>query len=416
VLKGSAPEGVLIRIQKTFETPTSQDNDDDGKLDTFTDHLDTTYEVPSGGALDWDINPSTRPLVAIDRGRPPHGERSPTQSYPNNPPPGAPCPTYPQTIPTCFREHSIEVPTGPGIDNAFATVRVEWPTRASDYDVYAYKDTNGNGVFDEGEPEEGSSTQGTTDFEQVTLGPDPAGKYVIRVVNWAGGEPYNMEVRFMGPTYTKAQKENWSLSCETFGGQVLATRQVYVERGGAATVELRDCGQALAGAFGSGEGCDDPTGRLRGRSLDRVRLGGDRDAHLRAYKVAQKGPRKGIDRFCLSDGKRVRAGYSTKRFRKRLGRAGRRYARNRAIVALTNSRRFRLRGLRVGASERRVQRRLRTRAIQIGRNRWYVKRAKRSRTVFKVSGGKLREIGLVNKGFASNRAEARRALSSWRLR
>ena len=73
-------------------------------------------------------------------------------------------------------------------------------------------------------------------------------------------------------------------------------------------------------------------------------------------------------------------------------------------------------GLRVGASERRVQRRVRTRAIQIGRNRWYVKRAKRARTVFKVSGGKLREIGLVNKRFASNRAEARRTLSSWRLR
>ena len=40
---------------------------------------------------------------------------------------------------------------------------------------------------------------------------------------------------------------------------------------------------------------------------------------MKAYRIAQKGSRKGIDRFCLSDGKRVRAGYSTARFRRKLG-------------------------------------------------------------------------------------------------
>jgi hypothetical protein len=308
------------------------------------------------------------------------------------------------------------VPSGAGIDNGFATVRVEWATPGSDYDLYVFKDTNGNGIADDGEPSEGSSTQGTTDFEQVTLGPNPSGKYVVRVVNWAATEPYDLNVAFQKPTFTPAQKENWSLSCETFGGQVLATRQVYVERGGTANVQLRDCARALGNAFATGEGCDAPTRRLRGKSVDRVRLGGNRDRHLKAYKIAQKSGRKGIDRFCLSDGKRVRAGYSTKRFRKRLGRAGRRYGRKKALIALTSSRSFKLRGLRVGASERKVRRRVRSRPIQIGRNRWYVKRAKHSRTVFKVSGGKLREIGLVNRRFSSSRAEARRTLSSWRLR
>jgi len=108
----------------------------------------------------------------------------------------------------------------------------------------------------------------------------------------------------------------------------------------------------------------------------------------------------------------VRAGYSTARFRKRLGRAGRRYGRNRALLELTTSRRFAFKGLRVGASARRVH----GTPIQIGKNRWYVVRAKSARGVFKVQGGKLREIGLVNKRFTSTRAKARRTLSSWRLR
>jgi Zinc carboxypeptidase len=416
VLKGDAPAGLLVRLQKTFETPTSHDNDGNGQNDTFTDHLDSSYEVPASGSLDWDINPSTRPLVAIDRGRQATGEPSPPQSYPNNPPPVPACPTYPDSIPGCFREHSIEVPTGPGIDNGFGTVRVEWATPGTDYDVYVFKDTNGNGMADDGEPSEGSSTQGTTDFEQITLGPDPVGKYVVRVVNWAATEPYNLSVTFEKPTFTPAQKESYSLSCETFGGEVLASRPVYVERGKSANVELRDCGRRLGEAFGSGEGCDTPTGRLAGRRLDRVRLGGDRERHLKAYRIAQKGTRRGIDRFCLSDGKRVRAGYSTKRFRSKLGRAGRRYARNRALIELTTSRAFAFKGLRVGASAGRVRFRLGGTPIAIGSNRWYVVRTKRAKGVFRVNGGKLREIGLVNKRFASSRSKARRTLSSWRLR
>ena len=212
-----------------------------------------------------------------------------------------------------------------------------------------YRDTNGNGIVDAGEPIEGTSGQGTTDFEQVTLGPDPSGRYILRVVNYAAAEPYDVTVTFTKPTFTAAQRENWSLSCETFGGAVLDRREVFVARGDTANVSLSACASALKQAFATGEGCDAPTGRARGRRLDRVRLGGLRDVHLRAYKIGRKQPRKGIDRFCLSDARGVRVGYSTKRFRAKLGRQARRYARNKALLALTTSRRFRLRGMRVGA-------------------------------------------------------------------
>jgi Zinc carboxypeptidase len=417
MLEGSAPSGLLLRLTKQFETPTSRDEaPKDGKPDTFTDRLNSTYAVPDSGRLGWHINPSTRPLVAIDRGRVARGEASPPQTFANNPPPpGPPCPTYPTTLPGCFREHAITVPSGPGIDNESATIRVEWVTPVSDYDVYVFRDTNGNGVVNGGEPSEGSSAQGTTDFEQVTLGPSPSGRYVVRVVNWAAAEPYDINVTFAKPTFTAAQRENWSLSCETFGGAVLSRRQFYVARGARARLALNGCAAALNQAFSTGRGCDAPTGRARGRRLDRVRLGGLRDVHLRAYTIGRKQTRKGIDRFCLSDARGVRVGYSTRRLRRNI-RQARRYARNRAVLALTTSRRFKLRRIRVGMSERALRRRTRGRAIAIGSNRWYLKRAKLARLVFKVKRGKVREIGIVNKRFTSSRVKARRTLSSWRLR
>jgi hypothetical protein len=311
----------------------------------------------------------------------------------------------------------IAVPSGPGIDNAFATVRVEWASPASDYDVEVYRDSNGNDKVDDGEPVEGSSGQGTTDFEQVTLGPDPSGKYILRVVNFAAGEPYDVLVTFAKPTFAAAQRENWTLSCETFGGAVLDTRELFVARGERATVNLQACAAALREAFRTGEGCDPPTGRIGGRRLDRVRLGGARERHLRAYRIGRKSARRGIDRFCLSDGRGVRVAYPTPRFRHGLVRGLRkRYRAERALLALTTSRHFRIRKVRVGTTERALRRRIRGESFTIGSNRWYMTRARRARIVFKVRAGKVRELGLANKRLTAGRKRARRTLASWRLR
>ena len=407
MLEGKAPAGLLLRLSKTFETPTSQDV-------TLTDTLNTTYEVPGSGDVAWHINPSTRPLVAGDKGRMPTGSPSPPQEMNGNAPPVPACPTYHEgvAIPGCFRDHVIDIPSAAGIDNGWATIRVEWASAASDYDIEVYRDANGNGAVDSGETVEGDSGQGQTDFEQVTLGPDPTGRYILRVVNFAAAEPYDVRVTFDSPTFTAAQRENWSLSCETQSGTVLSTSEFYVARGERTTASLAACAAALRRAFQTGAGCDRPTGRLRGRRLDRVRLGGNRQAHLRAYRIGRKQTRKGIDRFCLSDARGVRVGYPTSRLRRALGRQ----PRDKAVLALTTSRRFRARGIRVGTRERALVRRIGGRPIQIGSNRWYTKRAKRARLVFKVKGGRVRELGLVNKRLTSTRQKARRTLASWRLR
>jgi hypothetical protein len=85
------------------------------------------------------------------------------------------------------------------------------------------------------------------------------------------------------------------------------------------------------------------------------------------------------------------------------------------VVALTTSRRFRIRRVRVGTSERALRRRTNGRRFRIGSNRWYVVRARRARIVYKVRRGKVRELGLANKRLTKGK-RARRTLGSWRLR
>jgi len=328
------------------------------------------------------------------------------------------CPGYHEgaPIPGCYRDHVITIPSGPGVDNGFATVRVEWPSVASDYDIDIYKDANGNGVVDESEEAspEGSSAQGTTDFEQVTLGPDPSGKYIVRVVNFAAGEPYNVNIRFAPPTLTRAQREVWTLTCETHSGRVLERRTVYVARGQAANPSVGACITRLERSCRRGLG-DRPTGRVRGNVLDRIRLGRSRSRNLRTYRFGRR-RRGSVDRFCLSDGRYVRAGYPSSRLRRTFGRSfRRRYTPTKAVLVLTTSKRFRIRKVRVGSRLRTLRRRIgRVRGIRVGRNVWYLKSASKARLVFKVRRGRVLEVGIADKRLTSGRRRAKRFLSSFR--
>jgi Zinc carboxypeptidase len=240
VLAGQAPANAVLRLTKTFETPTF-----DGS--TFTDTLDTTMQVGSNGQFTWHVNPSTRPLVAKDRGEPSTGEPSPPVEFSGAPGPSArPCPTYfdaPDTREeSCWNDHAFEVPAGPGLNNEFAKVRIDWPTPASDWDLEIYRDSNGDGSsVDEGDPV-ASSTQGQTAFELATLGPGvEPGLYVARVINYAAPEPYQGSVTFEGPEpFQPAQEETWTLFCEQPEGVIRSARQVFVARGEQRTLDLRD--------------------------------------------------------------------------------------------------------------------------------------------------------------------------------
>ncbi len=234
VVAGRAPAGAVLRLSKTFDTPTSQTNAD-GSPRTFADKLDTTMKVGPDGRFEWHVNPSTRPLVAQERGREATGDPSPPQQFAAR---GGtvPCANFDDPPETCYEDHLITVPSGAGIDNARATIRVEWPTPASDYDMKVYRaDADGKAT---GDPV-GVSGQGTTNFEQATIS-DPAGQYVVRVINFAAAEPWSGSVTFEGPgAHQAAQTETWTLTCEQTEGRPDSAQQLLIARGERRTVDLR---------------------------------------------------------------------------------------------------------------------------------------------------------------------------------
>jgi hypothetical protein len=261
VIEGEAPPGAVIRLEKTFDMPTSV-----ADPASFEDHLETEMKVPASGRFDYHVNPSTRPLVAQSQGRqavgPPSGAIEFNGSA--NPATNMPCAANQSTDPNCFDDHPFEIQNGPGVDNDSATVRIEWSTPATDWDLYVYTDSDGDGTSlvpdgpDAGsEPDVepnlvASSATGPTeagDSETATfLRPETGdgrlqpGDYVARVENYAALEPYNGQVTFDGPPeFIPAQTETWKLTC-LFVDESRLTRDVGIARGESKTLDLSACG------------------------------------------------------------------------------------------------------------------------------------------------------------------------------
>ena len=85
------------------------------------------------------------------------------------------------------------------------------------------------------------------------------------------------------------------------------------------------------------------------------------------------------------------------------------------MLILTSSKRFRIRGVRVGSSTRTLRRRVRgLRRTRVGRNTWLTKRGSKSRLVFKVRGRKVYEIGIADRTLTTTRTRHRRFFNSFR--
>ena len=259
VITGNAPLNAFLRLKKTFQTPTSI-RDTNNVTKTFTDTLDTVLDVPGAGSgsgpYTWHINPSTRPLVAKDRGGTVTGVPSPPVTFSGTvagPPPdgAAPCADFDTTDPGCWNDHGFTVPGGPGIQNDTAVVRIEWISPGSDWDMKVFRDTNGDGSSVGETQLVGSSGAGTTGFEQTSIGQPTltAGQYVVRVINWAAAEPYNGNVRFYSPEpFQPATTETWTLTCELPEGNALTTQEVLINRGQQKTINFTStCGQGPTG-------------------------------------------------------------------------------------------------------------------------------------------------------------------------
>jgi hypothetical protein len=234
VISGKAPAGAVLRLKKTFQTPTYGGS-------TFTDTLDSTLVVPSNGVLDWHVNPSTRPLIAKRSGRAAHGSPSAPITFASTKS-TTPCANYDTPPPDCYEDHLVKVPSGTGIDNAKATFRIEF-LAASDYDMKVFKaDASGKPVGDPVAVSGHGATDGTLGNEEASI-IDPAGSYVVRVSNYAALGDWTGKVTFEGPPpATAPAEESWTLFCEQPEGVIRSGRQVFVKRGEKRTIDLRtDC-------------------------------------------------------------------------------------------------------------------------------------------------------------------------------
>ena len=237
LITGKAPPEAVLRLRKEFETPTFEN-----EHGTFSDQLRTRLRLEDDGRFQWHVNPSTRPLVAKGSGREPTGTPSPPETFSGTAATTTPCPDDAEAA-SCFNDHPFTVPSGAGIDNAKATIAMNWATPASDWDMYIYRDTNGDGSsVGETEPI-AASAAGNTNSEETTLEEpilEPGASYVIRVVNYAAVEPYDGTISYSGPDpYVPPATEDWTLICK-LGGETRASAEVYVERGGRVRVDMRD--------------------------------------------------------------------------------------------------------------------------------------------------------------------------------
>lgn len=222
-ISGQAPKGRTLEIRKRFITATSPVIGTDGQVGVpryYADTLVSTYRS-QGGAFVWNVNPSTRPLVAGRYGRDPNGPVSPTADLVN--PDGFPAEGESE-------ETTFTVPGAPN-DNARAIVEVGWPGGA-DWDVDIF-DADGNQV----------AQAATLDNPEVAVLIDPpAGTYTLRMTNYEGGTPeadWTGSVEFAGPTPAtySGLKEAWIFTCSNSKtGKVLSTREVVVDRGRTARV------------------------------------------------------------------------------------------------------------------------------------------------------------------------------------
>jgi hypothetical protein len=268
VVEGQAPPGALLRLRKDFETETSPVLDDrgrEGAVQKFKDTLSTEMRVPASGRFEWHINPSTRPLVALDLGTTQSGTASPPVEFSGTPATAPPCGAV--VADTCINDHVFDVPNDPSKDNALAVVRIDWTTPSSDWDMQIFHaDANGAPVG----PQVTASEQGTTAFEQAKFVPTP-GKYVVRVNNFGAVEPYDGSVSFRPkPPFRPGRTESWTFSCESPGGQT--SQPIQIARGERRTLDLSAA--CRPGALAAGARCRDrsaPVSAITRRSVRTLR-------------------------------------------------------------------------------------------------------------------------------------------------
>ncbi len=218
VITGRAPKGTTLEISKRFESETSPVINADGTVGdplSYEDHLTSTLR-PDHTRFRWDVNPSTRPLVAGRWGRDPLAPTQPRTDIAN-----------PAGVPAEGESESVTFTVGglPQYDNFTAELHVQWPDPDVDWDVYLY-DADGDFV---------GSAASLADPEIARLIEPPAGEYTAVIENYDGGQTSDWQawVEFSPPPaeVVTGVKESWKLTCHDRRGRQTGGREVVVDRG-----------------------------------------------------------------------------------------------------------------------------------------------------------------------------------------
>src|SRR5680860_1002594 len=234
----------------------------------------------------------------------------------------------------------------------------------------------------------------------------------------AGGTTYDLNITFQSPDpFVPAKTESWTLTCETGGGRVLAGREVQIARGETKSASFgRQCAAATNTAPSSR--CTSTKGKVRRKSVGRAVLGRNRTRQRRRFGNARRlKSRRGIDRYCVKAGGTMRVGYPTNRLNAGKSASAKRRTARKVVLAISTSKKFRIRRSRVGTSTRALRKRLRgERGFKVGKNVWYTAGGRSSRLLFRTRGGEVRELGLGDKRLTATRRSTKRFLRAWERR
>jgi hypothetical protein len=159
--------------------------------------------------------------------------------------------------------------------------------------------------------------------------------------------------------------------------------------------------------------CYRPSGTLAGTRLGPTRLGTTRPAVRHEFAKLDRRGRRYMDFFCTGHNG-IRVGYPSHALLHSLSRGQRRRISGRAVLILTSSRHFALRGVHPDTRLARVARRLHvSRPYVVGLNRWYLVADGSACGVIKVRHGVIQEVGIADRWLTTPRARARRLLSSF---
>ncbi len=213
VLRGRAPKGAVIRLEKNFQTPTWEGS--------FQDGIDSAITAGRNG-FSWIVNPSTRPVVESR--------------------------TYQELAEEPFASETFEgsaIPPTEHVDHEFTISQqtdlwrttLDWPT-PDDLDLEIYR-RGADGEL----TEVGSSGNTPGQKEMADISDAAPGDYVLRVINFASATPsYTLTTaQFDAVTkHTEGRRETYTLTCEK-KGKVLQRMQLFIDRGQSRTVDLAQC-------------------------------------------------------------------------------------------------------------------------------------------------------------------------------